>query len=191
MLIMGEPHSSLRAAPATADLQEPVQASLSLAHDFIAQGNTTAALQVVFEALRTVCGKTAAQNAAARVESHLLHLHLQPQQVSSQSAADQLADILTGCRIADNQQASAFASQDSGRHDNLLNTHMQQLQIQGQHRQRSQDQQPLLMELRGMNLAEAGVTDESNFVCNQCGGIVSKSRQAAHQQFWCQANRHY
>jgi hypothetical protein len=43
---MGEPHSSLRAAPATADLQEPVQASLSLAHDFIAQGNTTAALQV-------------------------------------------------------------------------------------------------------------------------------------------------
>ena len=48
-----------------------------------------------------------------------------------------------------------------------------------------------LQELRGMNLAEAGVTDESNFVCNQCGGIVSKSRQAAHQQFWCQANRHY
>lgn len=44
--MMGEPHSSLRAAPATANLQEPVQASLSLAHDFIAQGNTTAALQV-------------------------------------------------------------------------------------------------------------------------------------------------
>ena len=43
---MGEPRSTLRAAPATADLQEPVQASLSLAHDFIAQGNTTAALQV-------------------------------------------------------------------------------------------------------------------------------------------------
>lgn len=187
---MGEPRSNLRAAPATADLQEPVQATLSLAHNFIAQGNTTAALQVVLEALRTVCGDTAAQNAAARVESHLLHLHLQPQQASSQSAADQLADILTGCRIADNQ-AAAFAPQDGGIHESSLITHMQQLQIQGQHRQCSQHQQPLLMELRGMNLAEAGVTDESNFVCSQCGGIVSKSRQAAHKQFWCQANRRY
>lgn len=46
MLNMGEPRSNLRAAPATADFQEPVQASLSLAHNFIAQGNTTAALQV-------------------------------------------------------------------------------------------------------------------------------------------------
>ncbi|KAL0028956.1 hypothetical protein WJX77_008274 [Trebouxia sp. C0004] len=186
---MGEPRVNLRAAPAAADFQEPVQASLSLAHSFIAQGNTTAALQVVFEALRTVCGETAAQNAAARVGSHLLHLHLQPQQASPQSAADQLADILTGCRIADNQQAPAFAPQDSGIREESLNTHMQHLQIQGQHRHCFQDQQPLLMELRGMNLADAGVTDESNFVCNQCGGIVSKSRQAAHQQFWCQANR--
>ncbi|DBA86316.1 TPA: hypothetical protein ACH3X2_005553 [Trebouxia sp. C0005] len=100
---MGELRSNHYAAPATADFPEPLQASLSLAHKFIAQGNTTAALQVVFEALRTVCGETAAQNAAARVGSHLLHLHLQPQQASSQSAADQLADILTGCRIADNQ----------------------------------------------------------------------------------------
>ncbi len=43
---MGQPRSNLGAAPATADLHEPVQASLSLAHSFIAQGNTTAALQV-------------------------------------------------------------------------------------------------------------------------------------------------
>ncbi|KAL0037114.1 hypothetical protein WJX79_001260 [Trebouxia sp. C0005] len=111
---MGELRSNHYAAPATADFPEPLQASLSLAHKFIAQGNTTAALQVVFEALRTVCGETAAQNAAARVGSHLLHLHLQPQQASSQSAADQLADILTGCRIADNQQAPAFAAQTGG-----------------------------------------------------------------------------
>ncbi|KAA6419572.1 MAG: hypothetical protein FRX49_10497 [Trebouxia sp. A1-2] len=110
---MGELRSNHYAAPATADFPEPLQASLSLAHKFIAQGNTTAALQ--------------------------------PQQASSQSAADQLADILTGCRIADNQQAPAFAAQTGGTCESSLNTHMQQLQIQGQHRQRSQVQQPLLM----------------------------------------------
>ena len=90
------------------------------------------AQQVVFEALRCVFGEGAVHNAAARygwpltgllharvlhcqhslvgephsvcrVESHLSQLHLQPQQASAQSAADQLADILTGCKITDVQ----------------------------------------------------------------------------------------
>ena len=47
-----------------------------------------------------------------------------------------------------------------------------------------------VQELRGMRLAEPGVADESSVVCKWGGGIVSRSREAAHQQFWCQANRH-
>ena len=49
--------------------------------------------------------------------------------------------------------------------------------------------QAYAQELRGMRLAEPGVVDESSVVCQWCGGIVSRSREAAHQQFWCQANR--
>lgn len=188
MLNTGEQYSN-RHSPIPSKSQETVQASLNLAHNYIAQGNTTAALQVVFEALRTVCGETAAQTAAARVESHLLHLHLQPQQASTAAAADQLADILTGCRIADPQQALTAAPHNSRQGD--LDAHMRQLHVQGPYAQHAQDQQPLLMELQGMNLEETGIPHESNFVCNQCGGIVSRSRQAAHQQFWCQAHRQY
>ena len=43
-----------------------------------------------------------------RVESQLLHLHLQPQQPSVHSAADQLADILNGCRICSTQVTSSL-----------------------------------------------------------------------------------
>jgi len=96
MLNRAEPYSNaLSAAPSEA--QAAVQASLGTAHNYIAQGNITAALQVrrcviaasglqavahrlqktrsslshtlqvVFEALRTVCGDTAAQAAASRL----------------------------------------------------------------------------------------------------------------------------
>lgn len=180
------PNNYTRGPPPHAEAA--VQASLGVARHYIAEGNTTAALQVVFEALRSTFGEGAVHSAAARVESHLSQLHLQPQQASAQSAADQLADILTGCRITDMQAAAH--GQSNWQYESL-DLQMQQLQLQGQlgSQQQCQSQQPLLQELRGMNLAEPGTMDDSSFVCQRCGGIVSKSRQAAHQQLWCQPHR--
>lgn len=37
-----------------------------------------------------------------------------------------------------------------------------------------------------MQLGEDGVPEDSSFRCPRCGGIVSKSRQVAHLQMWCQ-----
>lgn len=178
------PHPATSSPSPPSTPHEAVEASLSLAQTYIAQGNTTAALQTVFETLRTFCGDTAAQSAAARVESQLLHLHLQPQQPSAQSAISQLADIMNGCRIYNDQPVQPCSSQQIP-----LEAGMQQLHMQTQPSQYSNSHQPLLTELRGMRLAEPGVTDESSVICCYCGGIVSRSREKVHQQFWCQASR--
>lgn len=46
----------------------------------------------------------------SRVEGQLLRLRLQPQQPSEQSAADQLADMLTCCNITSNQMVDTAAT---------------------------------------------------------------------------------
>ncbi|KAL3143970.1 hypothetical protein ABBQ32_003780 [Trebouxia sp. C0010 RCD-2024] len=133
------PHPATSSPSPPSTPHEAVEASLSLAQTYIAQGNTTAALQTVFETLRTFCGDTAAQSAAARVESQLLHLHLQPQQPSAQSAISQLADIMNGCRIYNDQPVQPCSSQQIP-----LEAGMQQLHMQTQPSQYSNSHQPLL-----------------------------------------------
>jgi len=164
--------------------EQAVQAILSVAHSHIQQGDTTGALQVVFELLREVCGEAAVHSAADRVESQLLRLRLQPQQAGTQSAADQLADMLTCCNIGTQMVQPEAAEQ------NLpvpgLDLQLQHLQLQSHPPPLEQNQQPLLMELRGMQLGEDGVPDDASFICPRCGGIFSKLRQMAHMQMWCQ-----
>ncbi|KAL3149955.1 hypothetical protein ABBQ38_013316 [Trebouxia sp. C0009 RCD-2024] len=63
---ISSPHPATSSPSPPSTPHEAVEASLSLAHTYILQGNTTAALQIVFESLRTFCGDTAVQSAAAR-----------------------------------------------------------------------------------------------------------------------------
>ncbi|XP_070011340.1 uncharacterized protein [Nicotiana sylvestris] len=154
------PPSQLHSSPGQHDV---IKGMLTTSCQLIDQGKPSKALQAVSMAMRTKGGEQAIFQALNRAQE------LYRNKVQASVAADELAYLFAECAIA---EAMPPVSQPS-EHNTVDN--------------------PIEVDVDGTSiLAKTGrkqimldaFSNETNFVCLHCGGLVSAHRKEEHYSFW-------
>ncbi|RDX60696.1 hypothetical protein CR513_61142, partial [Mucuna pruriens] len=157
---MIEAEASLQASSSCQN--DAVRELLTLARQFITQGNPSQALQAVVAAMKTRGGDEAVFQSLHRARE------LYRNRLQENAAVDQLASLFAECAIAEAQPAVIEAPA------NNISSPSITPDVHGT---------SILAESGRMQVVLDAVSDGSSFICLKCGGLVSNHRKEEHYAY--------
>ncbi|KAJ9186769.1 hypothetical protein P3X46_002306 [Hevea brasiliensis] len=139
-----------------------VKEMLTLARQLINEGKPSQALQAVVVAIRTKGG----DEAVFQSLNHARELYRN--RLQENTAIDQLAAVFAECAIAEVQPSEVEPLP--------LNVGGPSLDVHAN---------SILADTGRMQIVLDAFSDGSNFICLQCGGLVSNHRRDEHYAYWC------